>query len=89
LALVYLERAERANARAPITELTVHRLVSTALALAIKFHDDIYFNNDDYANMVGVTLEELNEAEKQLLKVLDWRLLVCAEEFDATLQMLL
>ena len=39
--------------------------------------------------MVGVTLEELNEAEKQLLKVLDWRLAVCAEEFDVTLQKLL
>jgi len=42
-------------------------LVLAALVVAIKFHDDQYYNNQYYAMIGGVSLEELNYLEKEIL----------------------
>lgn len=78
----------------PITDWTVHRLFLVALVVAIKYNEDDYFINTDYAEIGGVSLGELNRMEAEFLHNLkQWRLFIDTTE-DPTykqlyLQMLL
>ncbi len=47
-----------------------------ALILAIKYHDDLYYNNQYYALVGGIPLGELNDLELEMLKLLRYRLYV-------------
>lgn len=81
LALVYVDRY---LARVPSLTLTidsVHRLVSTALVTAIKFHDDAYFMNAFYARIAGVTADALLQMELEFLQGIDFCLYIDADEY--------
>ena len=51
------------NGIALLTEYTVHWLVLASLVLAIKFFEDIYMDNKDYAKIGGIWTQELNNLE--------------------------
>lgn len=53
------------------------------LLLAAKLHDDDYTANAYYASVCGIKLVELNKYEVHLLTLLDWKLVVSREEYDA------
>ncbi|KAF4689402.1 mitochondrial peripheral inner membrane protein, partial [Perkinsus olseni] len=65
-----------------VSALNVHRLVLTALTVAAKFHDDIYYSNAFYARVGGVSVAELNTLELTLLKMMDWQCFVPTEEYQ-------
>lgn len=76
VALIYLDRVHVACHALSLTEMNCHRLLSTALVLAIKYLDDEVFSNAYYARVSGLTTEELNALEAAMLRILDWRLSV-------------
>eukprot|EP00826_Nyctotherus_ovalis_P044671 TRINITY_DN4840_c0_g1_i3.p2 TRINITY_DN4840_c0_g1~~TRINITY_DN4840_c0_g1_i3.p2 ORF type:complete len:112 (-),score=28.67 TRINITY_DN4840_c0_g1_i3:20-355(-) len=59
-----------------LTAHEVHRLFLTASTLALKFHCDDYFVNSYYAAVGGVSLEELNELEKDFIETIGYELYV-------------
>lgn len=73
-ALVYLDRVHAKCTSLAITEMNCHRLLSTALVLAIKYLDDEVYSNAYYARVSGLTTNELNTLETVMLSLLEWRL---------------
>lgn len=76
LALAYLDRVQVASRRMCLTQQNCHRLLSTALLLAIKFLDDEVCTNAYYCTVFGIGLSDLNQLELAMLKLLDWNLFI-------------
>lgn len=83
IALIYFDRVLASGSKIMLSVDTCHRLVLTSLVLATKFHDDDYtpYPNAFYADIGGVSVEEMNAMEKQFCKSIDWRLYVGPGEF--------
>ena len=82
LSLVYIDRIIKAHPDFSVCEYNVHRLLVTAVMIAAKFFDDLYYSNAYYAKVGGIKTRELNVLEVHLLGLLNWRLFVGPEEFD-------
>jgi len=52
----------------------VHRLLITAIMLASKFFDDVYYNNAYYARVGGISNSEVNSLEMEMLRMISVRL---------------
>lgn len=92
LCLIYIDRAIKRDDTFAVSALNVHRcvmcrfvsrgyafirrLVLTALTIAAKFHDDIYYSNAFYARVGGVSVAELNTLELTLLKMIGRQVLL-------------
>lgn len=74
LAFIYIDRLLQNNASFALSRRSVHRVLLTALLLAIKFHDDVYYTNLYYAQVGGIQLDELNRLEKEMLGLLHFDL---------------
>ena len=55
---------------------TFFRVVFTTILLAIKYIEDIYYCNEYYSRVAGISLEELNSLEGEMLDLLDFSLYV-------------
>jgi len=82
IALIYIDRLDKADPRGAVCDLTAHRLLAIATILAVKFQEDIVHRNAFFSKIVGLSLDELNKLEAAMLKMLNWRTFVCAEEYD-------
>ena len=74
-AIIYIDRYLSIS-KVDLTSHEVHRLLLTAIVIAIKFHCDEFFDNAYYAAIGGITMEELNDLEKDLIEALDYRLYI-------------
>ncbi|GBE61669.1 cyclin2 related protein [Babesia ovata] len=83
LALVYIERITRMHKDFAVSILNVHRLIITAVMLAAKFSDDVYYSNKFYAQVGGVNVAEINMLEAQFLTMLNFQLYVSALEYES------
>lgn len=81
LGLVYLDRLAK-RARMPVTFLSAHRLLIVAMMIAAKFQDDVFYANSFYARVGGLQVAELNGLEREMLRLLDYRLFVSPAEFE-------
>ncbi|KAJ3002499.1 hypothetical protein HKX48_002301 [Thoreauomyces humboldtii] len=95
LALKYLERISQARHLLPAASpflVPSHEgyllafLVS--LVLANKYSDDERFTNDAWAGVAGLNVQALNAAERQALRIMDWRLGVAEEEYSSWIEKL-
>lgn len=83
-AFCYLERAERViEAGLEVNLLSIHRLLLTCVLIATKVVDDVLYDNAHFARVGGLDVKELNMLELDLLKVLQFKLYISAEEFEA------
>ena len=67
--LIYVDRLVREYSCEDyviLTELTIHRIVLTAILLSIKFLQDDYYDNKFYATVGGVPTRELNLLERHM-----------------------
>lgn len=83
IAFVYLNRVLKLHPQLVVEPLTCHRLVAACLTLAVKWQDDDTMSNADYANVCGLTLQELNGLERAMLRSLGYSLVVSVEEFGS------
>ena len=67
---------ERFSARVQLTSLNIHRVTLAAFMVATKYLDDMRLSLQHYANIGGITLEEINRIEESYLGHLDWELFV-------------
>jgi len=82
MALVYIDRVGKVDPAMTVSELNVHRLLVIAAMIAAKFHDDVYYSNNYYAKVGGLSLKEVNALEAKFLKMLDWRMYVDPQEYQ-------
>ncbi len=64
------------------TQLTVHRLLLTALLLSAKVYEDTVYDNVYFAKVGGVALRELNAMEVAMLDLLQGQLIVRVEDLQ-------
>lgn len=79
--LVYIDRVQKRFKSLLLTDMNCHRVILTALVLAIKYVDDEVFSNAHYARVGGVTVKELNELEMKMLSIMDWKMTVSPETY--------
>lgn len=90
IALLYLERFLERNTHIPMTSSNVQLLYLTALTVAIKYVDDIYFNSAFYSKIGGVgDVRTLNRLELKFLFGLNFNLMVDREQYHETERALL
>ncbi|OII74918.1 cyclin [Cryptosporidium ubiquitum] len=82
LAIIYVGRIIKYNRNFTVTLLNVHRVIVTALILATKFFDDIYYSNAFYAKISGVGTRELNSLEIHFLRLIRFQLFVTEHEYE-------
>lgn len=58
-----------------------YRLILTAVLLASKFFNDVFFGNHFVAYVGGIHLQELNQLEVEFVRLLGWKLWVDPEEY--------
>lgn len=87
LALIYIDRLLQSSRHIWLCPLNVHRLVVTALMVAVKFADDTFYSNAYYAKVGGLPLREINHLEATLLRLLQFRLHVLPWEFQKFLKL--
>jgi hypothetical protein len=81
VALIYIDRIiEKRNVI--LTQLNIHRLLLTCVLLAAKFFDDLFYNNAFYAKLGGITTNELNSLEIEMLKLINFSLSVNRDSYD-------
>ena len=60
----------------------IHRLILGCLILAIKYNEDIYFNNEYYAKVGGVSLKEMNNLELTSFELIDHNLFISDDIYE-------
>ncbi|KAK2198281.1 bifunctional Cyclin PHO80-like/Cyclin-like superfamily/Cyclin-like [Babesia duncani] len=83
LAFVYIDRILKLHSEFCLSALNVHRFVITAVMLAAKFTDDVYYSNKFYALVGGVKVAEINLLESQFLILINYQLYVRTCDYEA------
>ncbi|KAA8520424.1 hypothetical protein F0562_014680 [Nyssa sinensis] len=81
VAYVYLDRFSQRQPSLPINSFNVHRLLVTSVMVAVKFMDDMYYNNAYYAKVGGISTTEMNFLEVDFLFGLGFHLNVTPTTF--------
>ena len=81
LAFIYIDRILHGNPNFMLNVRKIHRLVLTAVVVAIKYLDDAYASNLSYAKLGGVSLDELNTLEIAFLSLLKFNVSVDPRKF--------
>jgi len=81
VALIYIDRLiEMRNL--VLSSLNIHRIIITAVMVAAKFFDDLFYNNTFYAKLGGVSSSEMNVLEVEFLKMLRFSLFVSEDSYS-------
>lgn len=83
IGLIYLQRLKNQTGRQLVlTSFNTQRLLLTASMLASKMYDDYLASNSQWALVGGLSLQELDQLELEMLFQLGFSLTVSREEFD-------
>jgi len=81
IGLIYIDRlCEISNIQ--LTMFNIHRILFTAILLAIKYNEDNIYNLDFYAKIAGVTKKELKKLEYFFLDYVDFNLYIDINIFN-------
>jgi 5-bromo-4-chloroindolyl phosphate hydrolysis protein len=73
-----------------IVAILIHsRLILIAVSFACKFSDDEYLENQHYAKVGGISLQDFNTIERKFFQMIDCNLCVGKEEYETYLQNLI
>lgn len=62
--------------------LLYSRIVLTAVLLCSKFYNDVYYSNEQVAQLGGVHFREMNLLEGYFLEVVEFRLFILESEYS-------
>ena len=80
--LVYIRRVLDVKGVGFLQNSTVHRLLISAVLLSSKYLDDIYYNNRFYSKIGGISPQEMNSLELEMLFALNFDLSVSDQEYE-------
>ena len=75
IALIYIDRICKKKGIV-LSKYNIHRLLFTAILIAIKYNEDIICDNLYYSKIAGVTKKELQVLEYEFMKIIDFDLFV-------------
>ena len=75
ISLIYIDRICKRKGIV-LSEYSIHRLLFIAIIIAIKYNEDIIYDNLYYSKIGGVTKKELLILENEFLKLIDFNLFV-------------
>ena len=61
---------------------SIHRVILVTVMEGAKFYDDSFFNNEVYAKIGGVPVEELNHLELEFVFLIGFSLVIAPEEYQ-------
>ena len=64
----------------------IHRIILGCLLLAIKYNEDVYFTNEHYAKVGGISVKELNNLEYFSFQLIDFNLYISDDIYDKYLK---
>ena len=64
----------------------IHRIILGCLLLAIKYNEDLYFTNEQYAKVGGVSVQELNDLEIYSIQLLNFNLFISEDIYEKYIQ---
>nr|CAD1844925.1 unnamed protein product [Ananas comosus var. bracteatus] len=67
VAYIYLDRFLQRHPSVAVDSFNVHRFLITSVLAAVKFMDDVCYNNAYYAKVGGISLMEMNYLEVDFL----------------------
>lgn len=83
LALSYIDRISQKHQEFHITSYTLHRIVLTAMLVAIKFTDDHPIGVDVFARLGGVQNKDMKKMELQFCSLIGFDFHISEAEFEA------
>ena len=75
LGLIYIDRVCDIS-QICLTAYNIHRLLFSAILVAIKYNEDKYYENDYYAQIAGIKNKELKVIEYDFLNLINFELFV-------------
>lgn len=82
LALVYIDRISQRHTDFVVTPFTLHRIVLTAMLVAIKFTDDHPIGVDVFARLGGVKRKDVRRMELKFCSLIGFDFNISEPEFD-------
>ncbi|KAJ0961972.1 hypothetical protein J5N97_029800 [Dioscorea zingiberensis] len=83
VAYVYMDRLSHFNPHFRISSANVHRLLITAIMVASKFLEDLNYRNSYFAEVGGLSTEEMNSLEIDFLFMMRFKLHVNVSVFES------
>ena len=81
LALIYIDKiCEKASII--LSEFNIHLILFTSIIIAIKYNEDLYYDNKYYAKIAGITPKELQKMESEFLRMIKFELYINKKIFD-------
>lgn len=72
--LIYIDRICESHPSFMISSLTVHRFLISAITISSKAFSDTFLTNSTYAQVGGISTQELNILELEFLFLISWNL---------------
>ena len=70
------------NNNFPLTYQNVNRFFYTCLMVTQKYYEDNSYNNKLYADLVGISCDELLDMEMEYMNLVDYHLFIKDDEFE-------
>ena len=81
IALIYIDRLLE-NKNIKLSIYNVHRILFTAVLLAIKYNEDEIYENNIFAEIFGVSNKELSNLESEFLDLIEFNLFITKKIFQ-------
>ena len=81
LALIYIDKICE-TASIVLSENNIHRILFMSILTAIKYNEDLYYDNEYYAKIAGISAKELQKMELEYLKLIKFELYINKSKFD-------
>jgi hypothetical protein len=75
LSLIYIDKICE-NASIILSEFNIHKILFSSILIAIKFNEDLYYDNKFYAKVAGVSAKELKKMESEFLRLIKFDLYI-------------
>lgn len=84
----FLASADNHNAPLLVTPWSVHRLYFACCVIAVKWFEDVPYDNAYYASVGGISTYELNKIEQYVLSLLEFNAYADGTTIDRTMRLL-
>ena len=83
--LIYIDRLCEIN-DFTINSLHIYKIIFSSLVLAIKYNEEVIFDNKFFARIGGISLSEMNFLETVYLNLINFKLYVSDEIFETYIE---
>ena len=81
IALIYIDRICEI-AKIMLNPYNIHKIIFTAILLAIKYNEDIIFNFEYYSKVAGISIKEMQILERDFSILIRFKFFVSKEYFE-------